>query len=94
MYYPYVQLTVIALFILVSYLAFSASRNAEQNQVWVGMAKETAHQLGTPLSSLMAWVEYLKSREGENGPAEEIGKDVARLIATLVLKTKYEDEWC
>jgi hypothetical protein len=57
-YYPYFQLAVIALFLLVSYLAFSNSRKAEQNQVWVGMAKETAHQLGTPLSSLVAWLEF------------------------------------
>jgi hypothetical protein len=56
-YYPFFQLGVIALFIIVSYLAFSSSRRAEQNQVWVGMAKETAHQLGTPLSSLLAWVD-------------------------------------
>ena len=55
-YYPYFQLSVIALFMLVSYLAFSASRRSEQNRVWVGMSKETAHQLGTPISSLMAWL--------------------------------------
>lgn len=77
-YYPFFQLAVISLFLLVSYLAFSSSRNAEQNQVWVGMAKETAHQLGTPLSSLMAWVDYLKA-QGYTGPVEEIEKDVARL---------------
>jgi hypothetical protein len=59
-YYPYIQLGVILLFILVAYLAFSASRRAEQNQVWVGLSKETAHQLGTPTSSLMGWVEILK----------------------------------
>lgn len=78
-YYPYFQLAVISLFLLVSYLAFSNSRKAEQNQVWVGMAKETAHQLGTPLSSLMAWVEYLKmhGREGEH--LDEIEKDISRL---------------
>ncbi len=78
-YYPYVQLTVIALFIIVAYLAFSASRNAEQNQVWVGMAKETAHQLGTPLSSLMGWLEYLKSQGLEENTADEIAKDIHRL---------------
>ncbi|MFM2135294.1 MAG: hypothetical protein RL021_694 [Bacteroidota bacterium] len=78
-YYPYFQLAVIALFLFVSYLAFSTSRKAEQNQVWVGMAKETAHQLGTPLSSMMAWLELLKLK-GEG--AEYIGdieKDVQRL---------------
>jgi hypothetical protein len=61
-YFPYVQLGIIGLFLLVSYALFSLFRNAEQNQVWVGMAKETAHQLGTPLSSLMAWMELLKER--------------------------------
>ncbi len=78
-YYPYFQLTVITLFLLVSYLAFSTSRKAEQNQVWVGMAKETAHQLGTPLSSLVAWVEYLKSEGQTNDHLREIEKDVSRL---------------
>jgi signal transduction histidine kinase len=77
-YYPYFQLGVIALFLFVSYLAFSTSRKAEQNQVWVGMAKETAHQLGTPLSSLMAWVEFLKNKvNGEH--LIEIEKDINRL---------------
>jgi anti-sigma regulatory factor (Ser/Thr protein kinase) len=77
-YYPYFQLGVITLFLVVSYLAFSSSRKAEQNQVWVGMAKETAHQLGTPLSSLMAWVEYLKSK-GQDDHLSEIEKDISRL---------------
>ncbi len=58
--YPYVQLSVIALFGFISYLAFTYSKAAEQNRVWVGLAKETAHQLGTPLSSLMAWIEVLR----------------------------------
>jgi nitrogen fixation/metabolism regulation signal transduction histidine kinase len=80
-YYPYVQLTVMACFSLMAYFAFSYSRKAEQNRVWVGLAKETAHQLGTPLSSLMAWYEYLKvSPKFENEPiVEELGKDVKRL---------------
>ena len=78
-YYPYFQLAVISLFLLVSYLAFSSSRKAEQNQVWVGMAKETAHQLGTPLSSLMAWVEYLKTQERRPEHLDEMEKDIARL---------------
>jgi K+-sensing histidine kinase KdpD len=58
--YPYIQLSVIAIFGFISYLAFNYSRAAEQNRVWVGLAKETAHQLGTPLSSLMAWIEVLR----------------------------------
>jgi signal transduction histidine kinase len=78
-YYPFFQLAVIALFLLVSYLAFSSSRKAEQNQVWVGMAKETAHQLGTPLSSLMAWLELLKMKGVSADYTGEIAKDLDRL---------------
>ncbi len=78
-YYPYFQLAVIALFLFVSYLAFSTSRKAEQNQVWVGMAKETAHQLGTPLSSLVAWLEFLKMKGTSTEYTSEIEKDVERL---------------
>lgn len=78
-YYPYFQLAVIALFLFVSYLAFSTSRKAEQNQVWVGMAKETAHQLGTPLSSLMAWLELIKLKGGYDEHTPEIEKDIQRL---------------
>jgi len=70
---------VIALFLAVSYLAFSTSRKAEQNQVWVGMAKETAHQLGTPLSSLMAWLEYLKAQPHAFEHLPEMEKDIIRL---------------
>ena len=61
--YPYFQLGVIALFLAMSYFAFSYSRTSEQNKVWAGMSKETAHQLGTPISSLMGWVEYLKESD-------------------------------
>lgn len=79
-YYPYFQLSVIALFMLVSYFAFSASRRSEQNRVWVGMSKETAHQLGTPISSLMAWLEMLKSEKGADETiVREMEKDVSRL---------------
>jgi signal transduction histidine kinase len=78
-YYPYFQLAVIALFLFVSYLAFSTSRKAEQNQVWVGMAKETAHQLGTPLSSMMAWLELLKLKGEGMQYLGDIEKDVQRL---------------
>ncbi len=78
-YYPFIQLSIIALFIGVSYYTFSQSRKSEQNRVWVGMAKETAHQLGTPTSSLLAWKEII---EGSDLPADlvdEFGKDVSRL---------------
>lgn len=79
LYYPYVQLGVICLFIFVAYLAFSTSRKSEQNQVWVGMSKETAHQLGTPISSLLAWVEMLKLKGVDKTLIEEVEKDVNRL---------------
>lgn len=78
-YFPYVQLAILALFLLVAYALFSVFRNAEQNQVWVGMAKETAHQLGTPLSSLMAWVEMLKEQGTDPGALNEMRKDLDRL---------------
>lgn len=78
-YFPYVQLGVIVLFILVSYFAFSSSRKAEQNKVWVGLSKETAHQLGTPTSSLNAWVELLKQENPSSNTVSELEKDVQRL---------------
>lgn len=78
-YYPIVQFAVIFLFILVAYVAFNSSRNAEQNQVWVGMSKETAHQLGTPISSLMAWVELLKMQNVDDKLIQEFEKDTQRL---------------
>lgn len=78
-YYPMFQLGLITLFMFIAYLAFSSARKAEQNQVWAGMAKETAHQLGTPLSSLLAWVELLKSKEETKDMVLEMEKDVARL---------------
>lgn len=78
-YYPYVSLGIISIFILVAYFAFSFARKAEQDQVWVGMAKETAHQLGTPLSSLIAWIEYLKLKDVDLATLEDMKKDVSRL---------------
>ncbi|MCL6524223.1 MAG: HAMP domain-containing histidine kinase [Thermoflavifilum sp.] len=78
-YYPYVQLTVVALFLLIVFMAISSSNRSIQNQLWVGLAKETAHQLGTPLSSLQAWVEMLKEQSNQAGLAAEIQKDVERL---------------
>ncbi|HOY94174.1 MAG TPA: HAMP domain-containing sensor histidine kinase [Catalimonadaceae bacterium] len=80
-YYPFIQLAVIGLFVIMGYLAFSLSKNAEQNRVWVGLAKETAHQLGTPISSLIAWAEYLKTKPEieEEGIVEEMDKDIQRL---------------
>ena len=78
-YFPYIQLGVILLFILVSYFAFSSSRKAEQNQVWVGLSKETAHQLGTPTSALIAWIELLKLKNLDEKILVEFEKDVSRL---------------
>ncbi len=77
--FPYVQLGVIVLFILVSYIAFSVSRKAEQNEVWTGMSKETAHQLGTPISSLMGWMELLKTSSLDPHMVGEMQKDTSRL---------------
>jgi K+-sensing histidine kinase KdpD len=78
-YYPYVQLFVIILFIVASYYAFSHSRKAEQNQVWVGLAKETAHQLGTPTSSLLAWLELIRESGIDPTLVSNFEKDVSRL---------------
>lgn len=78
-YYPFVQLGLIILFILVSYMALSSSRKAEQNQVWVGMSKETAHQLGTPTSSLAGWIEILQNKYPEIPFNRELSLDVERL---------------
>lgn len=78
-FYPYIQLVIILLFILVSSLAFSSSRKADQNQVWVGMSKETAHQLGTPTSSLAGWIEILQHKHPEISITKELARDVERL---------------
>jgi len=78
-YYPMIQFVVAALIILIAYLLFSSARRSEQNQVWAGMAKETAHQLGTPLSSLMGWIELLKMQEEPFVGTHEMEKDIERL---------------
>lgn len=78
-YYPYIQFLIIGLFIFIGYLIFSTFRKAEQNQVWAGMAKETAHQLGTPISSLMAWAQLLEEKEATKEVANEMNKDIERL---------------
>jgi two-component system, sporulation sensor kinase D len=78
-FYPYIQLGIIILFILVSYLAFSSSQKAEYNQVWVGMSKETAHQLGTPTSSLAGWIEILQHKYPDISITKELALDVERL---------------
>lgn len=80
--FPFIQLGIIAIFLLVAYVAFDTTRRSEQNKVWLGMAKETAHQLGTPLSSLVAWIELLKEDEDSEQAqmvGHEIEKDIGRL---------------
>ena len=79
-YYPYVQFAVIGLFLIIAYILFSTARKAEQDQVWVGMSKETAHQLGTPLSSLMAWNDHLLASGVDESIINEMQQDVKRLI--------------
>jgi signal transduction histidine kinase len=77
--YPYVQLTVVVVFVLIAFFALFSSMRAEQNKVWVGLSKETAHQLGTPISSLMAWTEVLRENYPDDDLIPEMAKDVERL---------------
>lgn len=78
-YYPYIQIGVLTIFVCISFLALLSTKNAEQNKVWVGLSKETAHQLGTPISSLLAWIEYLKTKYTGDSVLDEIEKDIYRL---------------
>lgn len=78
-FFPVIQILLVLIFFVIAYLLFSFAWRSEQNQVWVGMSKETAHQLGTPLSSLMAWVEILKSEGIDPDTVSELEKDIARL---------------
>ena len=78
-YYPYYQIAFISLFAFLAYLIFNAARKSEQNRVWAGMAKETAHQIATPLSSLIAWVELLKDKKENEEMTKEMTKDLERL---------------
>ena len=78
-YFPYIQLGVMILFLVIAYVALMSSKKAEQNKVWVGLSKETAHQLGTPLSSLMAWLDMLESQGTDPEIIDDMGKDVQRL---------------
>jgi len=97
-YFPYIQFFLIGLFIFIGYLIFSTFRKAEQNQVWAGMAKETAHQLGTPLSSLMAWIQYLETQNVDASILSEMQKDIDRLsrvtdrFSKIGSGSKLEDE--
>ncbi|MFC1734457.1 sensor histidine kinase, partial [candidate division KSB1 bacterium] len=78
-FYPYIQFFIIGLFLLISYILFSIARKSEQNQVWVGLAKETAHQLGTPISSMIAWIELLKLKGIDDETIGNINEDITRL---------------
>lgn len=78
-YYPYIQVVVLIAFILIVYYAVSSTQRAEQNKVWVGLSKETAHQLGTPISSLLAWMELLEGMGVDREVVNEMNKDVKRL---------------
>ncbi len=79
-YYPYIQITVIVVFILLAFIAFRSTKQDEQNRVWIGLAKETAHQLGTPTSSLLGWIEYLRTQPIEQSAVEEMNKDLTHLM--------------
>lgn len=78
-YYPLIQLFIVALFIIITLITISTRNKSTQNQVWAGMAKETAHQLGTPISSLQGWIELLNEKGGNEKIMHEMGKDVDRL---------------
>lgn len=84
-WYPYIQLLSICAFLSFAYWAFSSARKAEQNKVWLGMAKETAHQLGTPLTSLLGWVELLKISEDPSGTMAMVGEGVEKDVDRLNL---------
>lgn len=78
--FPFIQLSVIGIFIGFAFITFRSSKHNEQNKVWIGMAKETAHQLGTPTSSLLGWVEYLRTQPIDSFVPDEMSKDVSRLM--------------
>lgn len=79
-YFPYIQIAVVVAFILMAFIAFRSSKLDEQNRVWIGLAKETAHQLGTPTSSLLGWIEYLRTQPVDQTAVEEMNKDLTHLM--------------
>ena len=79
-YFPYIQLMIIVVFVTFGYITFRSSKQDEQNRVWIGLAKETAHQLGTPTSSLLGWIEYLRSQDVDQTAVEEMNKDLTHLM--------------
>ena len=78
--FPFIQIGIIAIFIVFSFIAFSSSKQDEGNRIWIGMAKETAHQLGTPTSSLLGWIEYLRTQDIDPMVVDEMNKDLTRLL--------------
>lgn len=82
-YYPYLQLGIIAVLVALGYITFRSSKRDEQNRVWIGMAKETAHQLGTPTSSLLGWLEYLRGQQVDDFVIGEMEKDIKRLLKVV-----------
>ncbi len=78
--FPYIQMFIITVFVVVLFIAFRSTKQDEQNRVWIGLAKETAHQLGTPTSSLLGWIEYLRSQSVDQMAVEEMNKDLAHLM--------------
>ena len=79
-YFPYIQLAIICIFAMFGYITFRSSKQDEQNRVWIGLAKETAHQLGTPTSSLFGWIEYLRTQPIDQTAVEEMNKDLSHLM--------------
>ena len=79
-YFPYIQILVITAFVALGFIAFRSSKHDEQNRVWIGLAKETAHQLGTPTSSLLGWIEYLRSQNVDQAAVDEMNKDLTHLM--------------
>ena len=82
-YFPFIQLMVIVIFAGFGYITFRSSKDDEQNRVWIGLAKETAHQLGTPTSSLLGWLEYLRSQPVDQTAVEEMNRDITRLMKVV-----------
>lgn len=82
-YFPFIQILVIVMFAIFGYITFRSSKDDEQNRVWIGLAKETAHQLGTPTSSLLGWLEYLRSQPVDQSAVDEMNKDLTRLMKVV-----------
>ncbi len=82
-YFSFIQIVVIGIFIVFAYITFQSTQHDEQNRVWIGLAKETAHQLGTPTSSLLGWIEYLRSQPVDQQAVEEMNKDLTRLMKVV-----------